>query len=191
MTSATKRLRANNTILLVIDMQDKLLAKVPTTHDLTRATALLLDVAALLGVPVLATEQYPKGLGPTSPEIAARIHQPITPKTVFSCCGAGTFLEELELLQRPNVVLAGIETHVCVMQTALDLIEAGLHVFIPVDAVEARFHLDHHYAIRRMELAGGIPTTAEAVVFEWIADAAHPQFKAFSKLIVERTTQSQ
>ena len=180
----TKRLRANNSVLLVIDIQDKLLAKLSTASDLIRATALLLDAAALLGVPIQATEQYPKGLGLTTPEIADRIPEPITSKTAFSCCGAGTFLEELELLQRPNIVLVGIETHVCVMQTALDLIEAGLHVFLPVNAVAARFQVDHQTAIRRVELAGGVPTTAEAVVFEWITDAAHPQFKAISKLIV-------
>src|SRR5437016_4868118 len=134
MTKSTKRLRPENSVLLVIDIQDKLLAKVPTAVGLVRTAGFLLDVAALLGVPVRATEQYPKGLGPTTAEVARRLPS-AAEKTAFSCCGAGTLLEELEMLQRSNVVLAGMETHVCVAQTALDLLEAGLTVFLPVDAV--------------------------------------------------------
>lgn len=189
MTQIVKRLRPENSVLVVIDIQDKLLVKIPTADGLVRNTGFLLDVAALLGVPVRATEQYPKGLGPTTAEIARRLSQPAT-KTAFSCCGAGTFLEELEMLQRPNVVLAGMETHVCVMQTALDLIEAGLHVFLPVDAHAARFPIDHDIALRRMESVGAVPTTAEAVAFEWLRDAAHPQFKAVSQLVIARSQEA-
>lgn len=185
------RLRAESSVLVVIDVQDKLLAKIPAAARLVERTGFLLDVAALLDVPVRATEQYPKGLGPTTDEIARRLPQPAGQKTAFSGCGAGTFLEELEMLQRPNVVLAGMETHVCVMQTALDLIEAGLHVFLPVDALSARFSADHDTALRRMEQAGAVPTTAEAVAFEWVRDAAHPQFKAASRLVIARGPESE
>jgi nicotinamidase-related amidase len=185
MTKTAKRLRPENSVLLVIDIQDKLLAKTPTSAGLVRTAGFLLDAAALLGVPIRATEQYPKGLGPTTGEIARRLTA-TAEKTTFSCCGAGTLLEELEMLQRPNVVLTGMETHVCVAQTALDLLDAGLHVYLPVDAVAARFALDHDTALRRLERAGATPTTAEAVAFEWLADAAHPQFKAVSKLVVQR-----
>jgi nicotinamidase-related amidase len=185
MTAAKKRLRTDNSVLVVIDIQDKLLAKVPGAAALVRNSAFLLDVAGLLEVPIRATEQYPKGLSPTTPEIASRVPQPIT-KTSFSCCGAGTFLEELEILQRPNVVLVGMETHVCVMQTAFDLMEAGLHVFLPVDALAGRLVLDHDQALRRMEAAGAVPTSVEAVAFEWVRDSNHPQFKTLSKLVVER-----
>src|SRR6185436_989492 len=108
-------------------------------------------------------------------------------KTSFSCCGAGTFLEELEMLRRPNIVLLGMETHVCVSQTAFDLLAAGLHVFLPVDALGTRFAIDHETALRRLELAGAIPTTVEAIAFEWVGDATHPQFKAVSKLVIERS----
>lgn len=184
MTNAAKRLRPDNSVLVVIDVQDKLLASIPTAAGLIRTTGFLADVAALLDVPVRATEQYPKGLGPTTPELAGRLPRPVA-KTAFSCCGAGTFLEELEMLQRPNVVVAGMETHVCVLQTALDLIAAGLHVFLPLDALGARFPLDHDTALRRLEAAGAVPTTAEAVAFEWVGDAAHPQFKAVSKLVID------
>lgn len=187
MTKTTKRLRPENSVLVVIDIQDKLLVKVPTAASLVKNTAFLVDVAARLAVPVRATEQYPKGLGPTTGELARRLSQPPIEKTAFSSCGAGTFLEELEVLQRPNVVLTGMETHVCVAQTAFDLLEAGLHVFLPVDAVAARFAADHDTALRRLEAAGAVPTTVEAVAFEWVRDSTHPQFKAISKLIIERS----
>lgn len=185
MTKAT-RVRAENSVLVLIDVQDKLLAKIPAAAALVRSAGFLLDVAALLEVPVRATEQYPKGLGPTTPELARRLPQAATVKTAFSCCGAGTFLEEVEMLQRPNIILAGMETHVCVMQTALDLLAAGLHVFLPVDALATRFAVDHETALRRLEHAGAVPTTAEAVAFEWLCDASHPQFKAVSRLVVAR-----
>lgn len=186
MTKSHKKLQPNDSILVVIDIQDKLLPKISRAGELVRNAGFLLDTAALLEVPVKATEQYPKGLGPTTAEIARRLPTPLPAKTAFSCCGAGTFLEELGMLQRPNVILVGIETHVCVAQTAFDLLEAGLHVYLAVDAVASRGAIDHDAALRRLEKCGAIPTTVEAVAFEWLGDASHPQFKAVSKLIVER-----
>ncbi|MBY0458276.1 MAG: isochorismatase family protein [Gemmataceae bacterium] len=180
------RLRHDNSAVVVIDIQDRLLAKIPTARPLVRNAGFLLDVAALLGVPVRATEQYPKGLGPTTADIARRLPAPLPAKTRFSCCGADTFLEELERLHRPNVLLVGMETHVCVAQTALDLLAAGLHVFLAVDALGARAGIDHDTAVRRLERAGAIPTTAEAAAFEWLGDATHPQFKAVSALVKAR-----
>jgi nicotinamidase-related amidase len=186
--TAVKRMRAENSVLIVIDIQDKLLAKIPEAGRLVRNAGFVLDAAAALGVPVRATEQYPKGLGPTTADIARRLPAAPPAKTAFSCCGAGTFLEELEMLRRPNVVLVGMETHVCVEQTALDLLHAGLHVFLPVDALAARGQLDHDIALRRLEQAGAVPTTAEAVAFEWVGDASHPQFKAVSSLVIARSS---
>jgi nicotinamidase-related amidase len=188
MGSPTPRLTAANSVLVVVDVQDKLLAKIPTTEPLVRNIGFLLDAAGLLAVPATATEQYPKGLGHTTPDLARRLVPEIPAKTAFSCCGAAGFLAELRRLGRPNVVLTGMETHVCVSQTAFDLLDTGVTVFVPVDAVAARFPVDHDTAIRRLERAGAIPTTAEAVVFEWVGDAAHPHFKAVSKLVIERTT---
>src|SRR5262245_58672636 len=156
--TTVKRMRAENSVVVVIDIQDKLLVKIPGAATLVRNTAFVLDVATALAVPVRATEQYPKGLGPTTAEIARRLPATLPAKTTFSCCGAGTFLEELEMLRRPNVVLVGMETHVCVMQTALDLLSAGLHVFLPIDALAARGSLDHDMALRRLEQAGAVLT---------------------------------
>ena len=187
MTPIIKRLRPESSVLVVIDVQDKLLATMPTGPALVREVAFLLDVAALIGVPAVATEQYPKGLGPTTPEIARRLPPDTPAKTTFSCCGAGTFLDELRMLPRPDVVLVGMETHVCVAQTALDLLHAGLHVHLVVDALAARHAVDHDTALRRLERAGAVPTTAEAVAFEWVGDSTHPQFKAVSKLVITRS----
>lgn len=186
MTTLVKRLKAETSVLVVVDIQDKLLARIPAAETLVRNTNFLLDVANELQIPVRATEQYPKGLGPTQASILGRLPQAPAAKTAFSCCGASTFLEELEMLRRPNVVLAGMETHVCIAQTTLDLLHAGLHVFLPVDTLAARYGIDHEAALRRLEQAGAVPTTAEAVAFEWIADASHPRFKAFSRLVIDR-----
>lgn len=187
MMTTNRRLRPENSVLVVIDIQDKLLAKIPMATTLVQNAGFMLDVAALLDVPIRATEQYPKGLGPTTAEIARRLPQTIA-KTAFSCCGAGTFLEELEMLQRSNIVLVGMETHVCVMQTAFDLVEAGLHIFLPVDALATRFAVDHDQALRRMERAGAILTSSEAIAFEWLRDSTHPKFKAVSQLVVKRSS---
>ena len=183
------RLTATTSVLIVVDVQDKLLTKIPTAAELVRNTAFLLDVAALVGVPARGTEQYPKGLGPTNADLARRLPPSLPAKTAFSCCGAAGFLTELRGLARPNVVVAGMEAHVCVSQTALDLLEAGFTVFLPVDALASRYAIDHGTALRRLERAGAIPTTVEAVAFEWIGDASHPQFKAVSRLVIDRMSE--
>jgi len=187
MAETVKRLRAENSMLVLIDVQDKLLAKIPGADNLIRNAAFLMDVAKLLEVPVQATEQYPKGLGVTNADLLLRIPQPPKAKTAFSCCGAESFLEELQISRRPNVVLMGMETHVCIAQTALDLLAAGLNVFLAVDALSSRHAIDHETALRRLQQAGAVLTTAEAVAFEWVGDASHPQFKAMSRLVIDRS----
>lgn len=190
MTRPIPRLTATDSVLIVIDVQDRLLAKIPTGPALVRNTAFLLDAAALLGVPAVGTEQYPKGLGPTTAEIARRLPAAPPAKTAFSCCGATGFLTDLRGLGRTKAVLAGMEAHVCVLHTALDLLDAGFAVYLPVDALASRAAIDSETALRRLERAGAVPTTSEAVAFEWLADASHPQFKAVSKLVVERSSAS-
>jgi nicotinamidase-related amidase len=180
------RLSVLNSVLLVVDVQDKLLAVMPDAASLIRDVGFLLDVANLLKVPALATEQYPQGLGPTNAELARRLPGERSSKVAFSCCGAPGLLSELRQLGRPNVVVCGMEAHVCVLQTALDLLAEGLMVFLPVDAIQSRFPIDLETAIRRIERAGAILTTAEATAFEWLGGSDHPQFKAVSKLVQER-----
>ncbi len=180
------RLTPLNSSLLVVDVQDRLLAAMPDAPGLVRDIGFLLDVANLLGVPVRATEQYPKGLGPTTAELARRLPADLPPKTEFSCCGAAGLLDELRQSNRPNIVVVGMEAHVCVLQTVLDLLDAGLNVFVPVDAIQSRYTIDSEIAVRRLERAGATLSTVETTAFEWLGGADHPQFKAVSRLVQER-----
>jgi len=183
------RLSALNSTLLVVDVQDKLLAVMPDASGLIRDVGFLLDVANLLQIPARATEQYPQGLGPTNAELVRRLQAERPSKVTFTCCGAPGLLDEIRELGRPNVVVAGMETHVCVLQTVLDLLADGLQVFVAADAVQSRFRIDHDVAIRRMERAGAVLTTSETTAFEWLGGSDHPQFKAVSKLVQERMKQ--
>jgi nicotinamidase-related amidase len=179
------KMSATDTGLLVIDVQEKLIPKIQSADAVVRNTAFLIDAARLLGMPVQATEQYPKGLGSTVAELAQRLPQRAD-KVQFSCCAVPSVVADFHRAARPKLVLVGIETHVCVQQTALDLLGQGFHVFIPVDAVGSRYAIDSQTALRRMEKAGAVLTTAETCVFEWVGGSNHPQFKAISRLIQER-----
>ena len=179
------QLSAADTALLVIDVQEKLVPKILDADALQRNAAFLIDAARLLRMPVLATEQYPKGLGPTVACLRERL--PERPdKVAFSCATVPSVVETLHREARPKVVLAGIETHVCVLGTALDLLALDFRVYVAVDAVGSRYRLDHDYALRRMEQAGAILTTSETVVFECVGGAGHPAFKGISALVQER-----
>ncbi len=179
------QMSAADTGLLVIDVQEKLMTKIPQADALVRNIAFLIDGARLQAMPVQATEQYPRGLGPTLPELAKRL--PERPdKVAFSCCAIPSVVDNFHRAARPKVVLAGIETHVCVLQTALDMLAQGFRVYIPVDAVASRSPTDHEYALRRLEHAGAILTTSETAVFEWVGGAGSPHFKEVSRLVQER-----
>lgn len=181
-----RRSTTADAMLLVVDVQDKLLAKIPNATAVVNSVAFLLDVARVLDVPCVATEQYPKGLGSSAAAVSDRLLQPAVPKTSFSCCGTTAVWDRIRSTGKRDLVLTGIEAHVCVAQTALDLIEAGYHVTLPVDAIASRHKLDYEVAVRRLERAGAIVSTAEAVAFEWIADAADPKFKMVSRLVIDR-----
>lgn len=187
MASSNARLTPETCTLLVVDVQEKLIVHIPDRESLVRNIGFLLDVASVLTVPVQGTEQYPKGLGPTVSELSRRLPQPLPVKTCFSCVSSTSLPAHP---QRTAMVVTGMETHVCIAQTVFDLLEQGITVFLPVDAVAARFSIDHDTALRRMERAGAVLTTVEAVAFEWLRDAAHPQFKAVSRLVVERAAGS-
>lgn len=176
---------AAESALLVIDVQEKLIPKIVGAAALIRNIAFLIDGARLLDVPVTATEQYPKGLGPTVPELARRLPPPPT-KTDFSCCAIPAVVEEFRTTHKSRIVLAGIESHVCVLNTALDLLGFGFRVYLPVDAIGNRLPLDHDIALRRLENAGCVLTTAETVLFEWTKGATHPRFKQISALVQDR-----
>jgi len=179
------QMSAGDTGLLIIDIQEKLIPKIHAADAVVRNTAFLIDAAGLLEMPVQATEQYPKGLGTTVPDLARRLPERAD-KVAFSCCAIPSVVETFRRAARPKLVLAGIETHVCVQQTALDLLVQGFCVYIPVDAVGSRYTVDHDVALRRLDHAGAILTTAETCVFEWVGGAGHPKFKDISRLVQER-----
>ena len=184
-STAPDRLTPGDTALLVIDVQEKLVPKIAGADAVVRNTAFLIDACKVLGVPVLATEQYPKGLGPTVPELAARLPANRPEKLAFSSCAVPAVVDSFRA-GRPKALLAGIETHVCVMQTALDLLAMGIRVFLPVDALGSRYRIDHDTAIQRMREAGAVLVTSEMAVFELTGVAGTPQFKEISRLVQER-----
>jgi nicotinamidase-related amidase len=180
------RMLPATTLLGVIDIQERLIAAVPAADFVVARSARLAEAARILGVRAVLTEQYPKGLGPTPAALAALL-SPAVAKMSFSSCGCGPFaaaVDDPAPLAVESAVLCGLETHVCIAQTALDLLARGLAVFIAVDAVASRHTLDHEVALRRLEGAGAILTTTEAILFEWCRTAEHPQFQAVRRLVV-------
>lgn len=179
-------------VLVVVDVQQKLVPLIEEPARLAWNIRRLIDAAKLFGVPVLATEQYPQGLGPTVPELAeplAALGVTIHAKQSFSCCGSPPFVEQLQATARTQVIVVGMETHVCVQQTALDLLAQHYSVFLPVDAIAARGELDDQTALSRMECHGATITTVEAVVFELCGQAGTPEFKEISRLVREKPPQ--
>jgi nicotinamidase-related amidase len=177
------RLDPSTSLLCVVDIQERLLPAVPDASRVVALAGLLADAAALLGVRTILTEQYPQGLGPTPPALAARLPTAVT-KMSFSCCGCEPFAAGLEGAEA--ALLCGLETHVCIAQTAADLLARGLTVFVAADAVASRHAFDHEIALRRLEAMGAILTTSEAAIFEWCRSAEHPHFQAVRKLVLSR-----
>jgi nicotinamidase-related amidase len=181
----TQRLTGRHAALLAVDLQDKLLALIPDHERVVANVVTLIQGAKLLNLPVWATEQYPRGLGPTTHAIAELI--PDRPaKTTFHCCAVPQLLEQLYGRNVRHVTVAGIETHVCVAQTALELLELGFQVQVPADAVASRHKIDWEFALRRLERAGAVVSTTESVLFEWTETSDRPEFKLISELIKAR-----
>lgn len=175
---------ADDSALLVVDVQGKLITLVPWHQRIIWNIRRLIDGAHALGVATGATEQYPQGLGPTVPELAAKLGH-IPAKTTFSCGECGGLFRRWSERGIRKILLVGIEAHVCVQQTAFDLMAHGFHVYLAVDAVGSRFDVDYQTALRRMESCGVTLTTTEAALFEWCAQAGTPQFKQISRLVKE------
>jgi nicotinamidase-related amidase len=173
-----KLVRAVESALVVIDVQERLASAMAARASVVRAIGILLEAAARLDIPVFVTEQYPKGLGSTVPELATKLPPGAAriEKTAFSACAALP-------LTRPQVVLAGMEAHVCVLQTALELVAAGRQVFVVGDAVCSRAEANYANALARLQDAGVMVTNTESVLFEWLRDAANEHFRSLSKLI--------
>ncbi len=173
-------------VLIVIDVQEKLCAAMDQTalQHLTRNAGILLESAKELVLPVIFTEQYAKGLGPTLGELRQRV--PATPsieKLTFSCCGNEAFVKQLKASGRTQVIVSGMETHVCVLQTVIELLADGFDVHVVKDAVLSRSSDNKQTAIEAMVLAGAVPTSTESVVFQLLKIAGTDSFKRLSKLV--------
>ena len=170
--------------LLIVDMQQKLLPLIASSPQVTKNCLTLIKAARLLGPPVFATEQYPQGLGSTTPELAELLGN-CPDKFRFSCAEVLNWGSSSTCEQR-QVIVAGIEAHVCVLQTTFDLLAAGFQVFVPADAVGSRNQLDWQIALDRMAGAGAVITTTESVMFEWCESSDVPEFKQISQLVKDR-----
>jgi nicotinamidase-related amidase len=181
----TQRLVAKHGALLVVDLQDKLLKLIPDHEQVVANVVALIHGAKLLHLPIWATEQYPRGLGPTTAAVAELISERPA-KTTFHCCAVPQLLEQLYGRNVRHVTVVGIEAHVCVAQTALELLDLGFLVQVAADAVTSRHRIDWEFALRRLERAGAIVSTTEAALFEWTETSERPEFKAISELIKAR-----
>jgi len=175
----------HDTGLLIVDVQGKLITMIPQYRRIIWNLERLLSAAEILGLPREATEQYPQGLGPTVPELAQRLG-PISDKVTFSCGGCPGLWSAFDRSRIRRLVVAGIEAHVCIQQTVFDLLAAGFRVYLPVDAIGARYEIDYQTALRRMDSAGAVLTTTESAIFEWCETAAAPEFKQISRLIQQQ-----
>jgi len=186
LTIGDRLLDRTRSALLVIDLQESYRGKLHGEERVIAAAQRVLGAAALLGVPVIATEQYPKGLGRTREEIAGRLPPETVrfEKTSFSVMGAPGLREHLERLGRDQIAVVGIETHVCVNQSVHELLATGRSVHVLRDAVTARFPLEDETGFAKLVGAGAVPGSAEAAIFEWLRDARAPEFKAVHRLVV-------
>lgn len=175
----------NQTALIIVDLQEAFRSIIPEFPVITEKTSLIARGFQALEIPVLVTEQYPKGLGRTAEEILFSLpdDQEFIEKTAFSSCGAGHFVDKLNALGARQIVLCGLETHICVNQTAHDLLESGFQVHLLTDCVASR---NEHYkdtAIKKMTLSGVLPSCIEMALFELMRDAKHEKFKEIQALI--------
>ncbi len=178
---------AEHSCLLIIDIQSRLTATMPVKvlERLKRNSIMLLNTANHLSIPVFATQQYPEGLGPMEAVIKNLLPEGYRhyDKTCFSCAQAENFMQDLEATNRKQIIIMGVEAHICVLQTAIDLRVAGYHIFVVTDTVCSRQRENYENAIQRLQCSGIITCNTESVLFEWLRDAKHQHFKTVSALV--------
>ncbi len=178
---------ANSSALLVVDVQTHLTAIMPAKvlARLQRNMSLMLNAANLMDIPVFATEQYPAGLGNMEEAIASMLPQGSHryEKTSFSCTGAESFSSDLKSSGRKQIIIAGMEAHICVMQTAVELIKDDYQVFVVADAICSRHRESYETALLRLRNSGATVLDAESVLFEWMGDAKNEHFKALQTML--------
>jgi nicotinamidase-related amidase len=180
---STGKLEAGRTALVVVDVQEGFRKAVPEFERVAKATAALVEGAEAIGIPVIVTEQYPKGLGDTAPEVAERL--PEGTERLEKVCFSAAEADGFDLGGRDQVLVAGIETHVCVNQTVADLLAAGTEVQVAADAVGSRSEENKRIGLRKMERAGAVLTSVETALFELVGRAGTDEFKQVQRLILE------
>ena len=177
-------LEKENTGILIIDLQEKLMAVMRQKQSVVDNTIRLLELSKTYELPVLMTEQYPKWLGPTLPEVVetSPSYDPIS-KMHFNCCDVEAFNESLTPLKCENLIVLGVETHICVFQTCVSLLERGYHVHVPQDAVTSRTDENWQIGLRLMERAGAFITSTETIIYQIMKKAGTPEFKKMLKVI--------
>jgi len=183
--SHPRLLDRDQSVLVVIDVQEAYRGLTVEPERMMRGIRRLIEAAKIVGVPILATEQYPKGLGHSMPEVAQAFPDglEVIEKRSLSCCGESRFVSRLAALSRRQVVVCGLEAHACVNQTTHDLLDRGYQVHLPFDALGARFEPDYRMAWEKMIGSGAVPSTVEMICLEWVRTAESPDFKAIQKLI--------
>ncbi|WP_371381350.1 hydrolase [Sporomusa aerivorans] len=176
------RIAKSDSVLLMIDIQEKLYPHMENKEALRQKVSTLLEGGKALGVPLLAARQYPQGLGATIEEFRPYFTD-YYDKMTFSCCGNENLTGKLQATKCKNVIIAGIEAHICVLQTVVDLKALGYLPVVVADAVSSRNHHDYEFALRRMEYEGAILTTVESILFELCGQAGSDVFKTISRLI--------
>jgi nicotinamidase-related amidase len=178
-------LDAAQTTLVIIDMQESFRSHISDFAETAVRIALVAHAAQLLKVPLIVTEQYPRGLGHTANEIRAvlPVDFNVIEKTTFSSCGAQAFEAELERNQTLHVIICGIEAHICVNQTTHGLLERGYRVHLLTDCITARSAHNKQTALAKMQQSGALPSSTEMALFELLRDSKHEQFKAIQNLI--------
>lgn len=174
----------NNTLLLIVDIQDRLAAVMKERDKVVGNCLHLVELAKMTGIPIVVTEQYPKGLGPTVSEIrdALPSYQPVE-KLTFSCCDESDFSGEINRINKKTILLTGMETHICVLQTCIGLLRDGFNVHLVRDAVCSRTKDNWEAGIGFMRDAGAVVTCTETTLFQLLGIAGTEEFKAISKRI--------
>lgn len=175
---------AENAVLLIVDVQENFRKHLPDVSNLARNISILIEATKILNVPVFVTEQYPQGLGKTLAEIKACLgdHEYFE-KSCFSCCDAEGFLDKLSALKRKQIIVSGIEAHVCVNQTVHGLLEAGYSVHVINDAISSRSPRNKEIGWEKMIASGAVPSCVEMVLFEMLYESGTDTFKAVQRLI--------
>lgn len=169
---------------LVIDIQEKLFPHMAQNEALLRRTSILLEGLRVLNIPLIVTEQYPKGLGPTIQPLTRLLKdEQVHEKISFSCCGDPAVMDQIQALDRDILIICGIEAHVCVLQTVVDLLEQGYRPVVVEDCISSRYPADLRVAVERMRSEGAIISTSESILFELARVAGTEQFKAISRLV--------